>query len=66
MVALNVYDSNGKQVYYADSAFGGIGYNTSVQIVLGNGVVLPDGGYYTVSIYDYHSGELISVPLTVK
>ena len=66
VVALNVYDSTGKQVYYADSAFGGIGYNTSVQIVLGNGIVLPEGGYYTVSIYDYHSGELISVPLTVK
>ena len=66
VVAVSVYDSNGKQIYYADSAFGGIGYNTSVQIVLGSGVILPEGGYYTVSIYDYHSGELISVPLTVK
>lgn len=66
VVALNVYDSNGKQVYYADSAFGGIAYNTSVHIVLGGGVVLPSGGYYTVSIYDYQSGDLISSPLTVK
>lgn len=66
VVALNVYDANGKQVYYADSSFGGIAYNTSVHIVLGNGVVLPEGGYYTVSIYDYQSGELISSPLTVK
>ena len=66
VVALNVYNVNGEQVYYVDSAFAGIAYNTSVELWLDEGIVLPEGGYFTVSIYDYQSGKLICTPLTVR
>ena len=66
VAVLNVYDANGTQVYYADCAFGEVSYNTSVEILLGEGIVLPENGSYVVSVYDFDSGELICVPLTVK
>ena len=66
VVALNVYNANGDQIYYLDNAFGSVANNTSVELWLSEGIVLPDGGYYTVSIYDYQSGELVGTPFTAR
>jgi len=66
VIALNVYDKNGKQVYYADAAATSLAYNSTAVMTLSSGIKLPEGGSYTVSFYDQATGDPIATTLTVK
>ncbi len=66
VVALNVYDKNGKQVYYTDCAINGGVFNSTVVITLSGSIVLPEDGSYTVTIYSSETGNKVSSTLTIK
>lgn len=66
VIALNVYDKDGKQVYYADAVVTGVAYNSTAVMTLSAGIKLPEGGSYTVSFYDHATGKPVATTLTVK
>ena len=66
VIALNVYDKNGKQVYYADGAVTDLAYNSTAVMTLSAGIKLPEGGSYTISFYDHATGKPVATTLTVK
>lgn len=66
VIALNVYDKDGKQVYYTDGIVTGLNNNSTAVITLDNGITLPEGGSYTISIYDTANGNPVATTLTIK
>jgi len=66
VIALNVYDKDGKQVYYADGAVTDLAHNSTAVMTLSAGIKLPEGGSYTVSFYDHATGKPVATTLTVK
>ncbi len=66
VVALSVYDQNNTQVFYADGVVKELSYNENALVYLGEGIVLPEGGYYTVDLFDAATGECIATTLTIK
>ena len=71
VVALNVYDKDGKQIYYADALVTGLAYNSTAVITIGDPTIsaiqtLPGAVSYTVSFYDYATGNPVATTFTVK
>lgn len=66
VLAFNVYDKKGNQVYYCDTAFYGLAPSQSATVTLEDAVTLPNGGYYTATFYDAATGEVISSVLKVN
>ncbi len=66
VVALNVYDKDGKQIYYTDCAVAGLAFNSTAVITLSEEIKLPEGGSYSVSIYNAADGKPVASTLTVK
>lgn len=66
VVALNVYDKSGKQIYYTDCAIGNLAFNSTAVITLSEEIKLPEGGSYSVSIYNAADGKPVASTLTVK
>lgn len=70
VIALNVYDKDGKQVYYADCAITNLPDNSTAVITLNAEISsvrpLPEGGSYTISFYDHATGKPVATTLTVK
>ncbi len=65
VVAFNVYDKNGTQVYYSDTVVSGLGENAVAVITLQEKVILPAGGSYTVALYDADSGAPVASVLRI-
>ncbi len=66
VVALNVYDKDGKQVFYSDCAVSGLAYNSTALITLREEITLPEGGSYSISIYSAADGKPVATTLTIK
>lgn len=65
-VAISVFDKDGKQVYYADAGVTGVSYNSTAVITLAEGIVLPEGGSYTIAFYGTDDGKPVATALTIK
>ena len=66
VVALTVYDKNGKQVAYADVGITDVAVNSSMVITLKKAITLPEGGSYTVAFYDTETGKPVASTYTAK
>lgn len=66
VVALSVFDKDGKQVYYSDSVISGVKFGDYAVITLAQAITLPAGGSYSVAIYNTANGEAVASPLLVK
>ncbi len=64
-VNLSVYDKDGNKVFDKDYVVPALGYNSSYVIRVEEGIVLPEGGSYSVSFAD-ESGNALATTLTVR
>ncbi|MBE6608563.1 MAG: c-type cytochrome [Ruminococcaceae bacterium] len=62
-VAISVFDKDGKQVFYSDVGVSNLAYNSSAVITLDDGMILPEGGSYTICFYG-RGGKPVASALT--
>lgn len=63
-VSISVFDKDGNQLYYADAGVSGLAYNSSAVITLASGMILPEGGSYSISFYS-SDGKPVATELTI-
>ena len=66
VVAISVFDKNGKQVAYADAGVTDVAYNSTAVIKLNKAITLPEGGSYTVAFFDAATGSPVASTYTAK
>ncbi|MBR5539034.1 MAG: c-type cytochrome [Clostridia bacterium] len=66
IMALSVYNGKGTQVFYCDTLLPAMNLNSLSLITFGEGIVLPEGGYYTVAFFDEASGKPVSSVLKIS